>query len=396
MRKNIILLLLALGLTQHSVAQECKNRTSFNNWLGHFKQDALAHGISKKTVHSALDGLKYSPSVIQKDRKQNQFSQTFSQFSSKLVSQYRLNKGKKLIRKYKRLFRNIEKRYGVPASVITAYWGLETSFGAVQGNFSTIRSLGTLAYDCRRGEEFRPELINALKIIDRGDLRFSEMKGAWAGELGQTQFLPTYYLKYAVDFDRDGRRNLIKSVPDALASTANYLKNAGWKRGQPWLEEVILPRSMPWQQSGIEHSYSQSYWAKLGVKRANRKSLRGRLKASLLLPMGKDGPAFLAYYNFKEVYLQWNESLLYSTTAGYFATRLSGAKKVRRPRAKIASLSFGQVKQLQRLLVRRGYDVGDIDGIIGEKTRKAVKSVQQQFRLPADAYPTVRLLRKLQ
>jgi lytic murein transglycosylase len=396
MKKNIIILFLALGVAQQSVARECTNRTSFSNWLGHFKQDALRAGVSQKTVHSALDGLKYSPSVIKKDRKQSHLSQNFAQFSSSLVSKYRLNKGRKLIRKYRRLFRDIESRYGVPASVITAYWGLETSFGAVQGNFDTIRSLGTLAYDCRRGEEFRPELINALRIIDRGDLRLSEMRGAWAGEIGQTQFLPTYYLKYAVDFDRDGRRNLIKSVPDALASTANYLKNAGWRRGHPWLEEVILPKNIPWNQSGIEHEYPLSHWAKLGIKRANGRRLKGGLKASLLLPMGKDGAAFLAYYNFKTVYLQWNESLLYSTTAAYFATRLAGAKKVRRPRAKIASLSFGQVKQLQKLLVRRGYDVGDIDGIIGENTRRAVKQVQQQFKLPADGYPTLRLLRKLQ
>ncbi|NEW60192.1 lytic murein transglycosylase [Sulfurovum sp. bin170] len=396
MKKSIMVLLLVLGTTQIGVAKECKNRTSFSNWLGHFKQDALRNGISQKTVNSALNGLKYSPSVIKKDRKQNQFSQTFSGFSSKLVSQYRLNKGRKLIRKYGTLFRNIEKSYGIPASVITAYWGLETSFGAVQGKFSTIRSLGTLAYDCRRGEKFRPELLSALALIDRGDLKLSEMKGAWAGEIGQTQFLPSYYLKYAVDFDKDGRRNLIKSVPDALASTANYLKNAGWRRGEPWLEEVVLPKKMPWKQSGIEHSYSLSHWAKLGVKRANGRKLRGGLSASLLLPMGKDGAAFLAYHNFKIVYLKWNESLLYSTTAAYFATRLAGAKKVRPSRAKIASLSFAQVKQLQKLLVRRGYDVGDVDGIIGEKTRKAVKQVQQQFKLAADAYPTVGLLKRLQ
>ena len=302
-----MILLLAFALTQQSIAKECKNRVSFNSWLGHFKQDAFRAGVSQKTINSALNGLKYSPSVIKKDRKQNQFSQTFSQFSSKLVSQYRLTKGRKLIRKYRTLFRSIESRYGIPASVITAYWGLETSFGAVQGDFSTIRSLGTLAYDCRRGDEFRPELISALKLVDRGDLKLSDMRGAWAGELGQTQFLPTYYLRYAVDYDRDGRRNLIKSVPDALASTANYLKNLGWRRGEPWLEEVILPRKLPWHQSGIEHSYPLSHWAKLGVKRANGRQLRGGLRASLLLPMGKDGPAFLAYHNFKNVYLKWGK-----------------------------------------------------------------------------------------
>jgi lytic murein transglycosylase len=395
MRKNIIILFLALGITQQGFAQECKNRTNFNSWLGHFKQDALRQGISSKTVNSALGGLKYSPSVIQKDRKQNHFSQNFSSFSSKLVSQYRLNKGKKLIRKYRKLFRDIENRYGIPASVITAYWGLETSFGAVQGKFNTIRSLGTLAYDCRRGEKFRPELMSALALIDRGDLKLREMKGAWAGEIGQTQFLPSYYMKYAVDFDRDGKRNLIKSVPDALASTANYLKNAGWKRGQPWLEEVVINKNIPWQQSGLEHSYPLSHWGKLGIKRANGQRLNGGLKASLLLPTGRYGSAFLAYHNFKEVYLKWNESLLYSTTAAYFATRLGGAKKVRPNKKKIASLSFNKIKTLQRLLVKRGFDVGDVDGIIGEKTRRAVKKIQQQFGLPADAYPTVGLLNRL-
>ena len=395
MKKNIIILLLALGLAQPISANECKNRTSFDSWLEHFKQEAFRAGVSQRTVGSALNGLRYDPLIIKKDRKQNQFSQTFSQFSHKLVSKYRLKKGKQLMRKYRKLFKAIESRYGVPAPVITAYWGLETSFGAVQGNFSTIQSLGTLAYDCRRGDEFRVELISALKIIDRGDLKLSQMRGAWAGELGQTQFLPSYYLRYAVDFDRDGKRNLITSVPDALASTANYLKQLGWKRGEPWLEEVILPRRLPWEQSGIENSYPLSHWAKLGVKRVNGHSLRGRIRASLLLPMGKDGPAFLAYDNFKNVYLKWNESLLYSTTAGYFATRLIGAKRVRQPRARIASLSFSQVKQLQTILVRRGFDIGDIDGIIGEKTRRAVKKVQQQFKLPADAYPTLGLLKRL-
>jgi len=395
MKKTTVTLLLALGATQLINAQECKNRTSFNSWLSGFKQEALSRGISSKTVNSTLNGLRYDPRVIKKDRKQNIFSQNFSTFSSKMVSAYRLKKGKQLMRKYGKLFRSVERQYGVPASVITAFWGLETDFGAYMGNFDTIRSLGTLAYDCRRGDEFRPELMSALSLIDRGDLKHSEMKGAWAGELGQTQFLPSYYLKYAVDFDRNGKRNLIRSLPDVLASTANYLKKLGWRSGQPWLEEVVIHKNIPWAESGLENSYPLSHWGQLGITRTNGRKLSGSRRASLLLPMGKDGSAFLAYANFKNVYLTWNESLLYSTTAGYFATRLSGAKKVRPNKKKIASLSFNQIKQLQRILSRRGFDVGDVDGIIGKQTRVAVKRVQQQLNLPVDAYPTVKLLRML-
>ncbi len=394
MRKNMIILLI-LGLTQFSLAGECQNHTTFSKWLKGFKADALARGISSKTVHGALDGLKYSTSVIKKDRKQVQFAQTFYQFSDKLISAYRIKKGKSLMRKYRKLFHLIEKRYGVPSEVITAYWGLESSYGAVQGNFNTIRSLATLAYDCRRSEKFQPELLSALALVDRGDLNLSEMKGAWAGEIGQTQFLPSHYLKYAVDFDRDGKRDLVKSIPDVLASTANYLKNMGWKRGNPWLEEVIVPTRMPWEESGLDHSYSLTHWGKRGVKKRNGKALRGNLKASLFLPMGRNGVAFMLYPNFKNVYLKWNESLLYSTTAAYFATRLVGAKKLRSPRAKINSLSFMELKKLQRLLTKRGYDVGEIDGIIGEKTRIAVRELQQQYHMPADGYPTMELLSRL-
>jgi len=395
MKKGIVTLLLLGSMMQVLGAQECHNRLSFGDWLAGFKHEAQQQGISPKIIHHALDGLKYDPKVIKQDRRQVQFSQTFYQFSSKLVSAYRIKKGRSLMRKYRKLFGEIERRYGIPAEVITAYWGLETSYGAVQGNYQTIRSLATLAYDCRRSEKFYPELLSALAIADRGDLRLSEMKGAWAGELGQTQFLPSYYLKYAVDFDRDGKRNLIKSVPDALASTANYLKALGWHRGEPWIEEVIVPKRMPWEQSGLDRSYSLSHWGKLGVKKRNGQLLKGRLQGSLFLPMGRNGVAFMLYPNFKNVYLKWNESLLYSTTAAYFATRLAGAPKMRGARAKIHSLSSSQIKTLQRLLVRRGYDVGKIDGIIGEKTRIAVREVQLSLHLPADAYPTEELLRRL-
>jgi len=394
MKKTILILMLML--TQWGGAESCRNQIPFETWLKRFKVDAAHQGISSRTIHDALDRVKYHALVIKKDRRQVQFAQTFYQFSHKLISTYRLKRGQSLMKKYRRLFRILEKRYGVPAEVIVAYWGLETSYGAVQGKFDTIRSLATLAYDCRRSEKFRPELLSALKILDRGDLKRLEMRGAWAGEIGQTQFLPSYYLKYAVDFDGDGRRNLIKSVPDVLASTANYLHHAGWHRGEPWIEEVILPARMPWRESGLDKSYSLDHWGKRGIKRRNGQPLRGQITASLFLPMGRNGAAFLLYPNFKNVYLKWNESLLYSTTAAYFATRLAGAKRVRPPRAKIKPLSIDQIKTLQRLLMKQGYDVGKVDGIVGEKTRIAVQALQRRYHLPADAYPTLELLRKLQ
>lgn len=396
MRKTLTLLTLLGIFTLPSSANECVNTHNFSTWLQQFKQEALSQGIRPITVNSALNGIQIDASVIKLDRQQQHFSQNFSNFSSKLVSTYRLNMGKKLIQNNAKLFRAIEQRFGVPAPVIAAFWGLETDFGKNMGNKSTLRSLATLAYDCRRGAEFRSELLAALRLIDAGDLTVAQMKGAWAGEIGQTQFLPSYYLKYAVDFDGDGKRNLINSKADALASAANYLKQLGWKAYQPWIEEVVLPQNLPWEQSGLENSYPLSLWNQLGVKKANGTALQGSLYASLLLPMGKDGPAFLAYNNFKSAYLTWNESLLYSTTAAYFATRLAGAQPMRVNRAPIASLSYQQIKTLQRLLTKRGYNVGKIDGIIGEQTRMAVKRVQQQLHLPMDAYPTLPLLQQLQ
>jgi lytic murein transglycosylase len=396
LKKTLLSSLLLLGLLAPLSALECGHGMPFGQWLKRFESYALSQGISPDTVHRALDGLSYDASVIRRDRRQHQFSYDFRSFAKRIISAYRLRKGRQLLRKKARLFRSIERRFGVPAPVLVAFWGLESDFGSNMGRDNTLRSLATLAYDCRRSDEFQKELLAALKIIDEGDLSPEQMRGSWAGELGQTQFLPSYYLRYGVDFDGDGRRDLIHSSADALASTANYLRHLGWKPGEPWIREVIVPKQMPWEESGLEHSHSLSYWGKLGVTDRSGHPLQGSLNASLLLPMGKDGPAFLAFDNFKNTYLTWNNSLLYSLTAAYFATRLAGAPAMRSDRAKIASLSGQQIQALQRLLAKRGYDVGKIDGIIGEKTRRAVKEVQKELGLPADGYPTLELLRRLQ
>jgi len=228
--------MLALGLmTVTAAAAEVPCGGDFSAWLQGFEQEAAAQGISQRTIQSALGGMTYDPTIIARDHAQGVFHQSFEQFSGRMVPP-RLARGRRLLEQYRPLFARIEQQFGVPGPVIVAIWGLETDFGAVDGNFPTIRALATLAYDCRRAEKFRTELLDALKIIDRGDMSAAQMHGAWAGEIGQTQFLPSSYLKFAVDYDGRGRRDLIHSVPDVLASTANYLKGYGWQRGQPWGE----------------------------------------------------------------------------------------------------------------------------------------------------------------
>jgi lytic murein transglycosylase len=215
-------------------AASCSDPSGFEAWLDSYKQEAAAAGISQQTLDTALDGVTNDRETVSHDRGQKVFHQSFEQFSARMANAFRISKGRSLVKRYADVFQRIEQEYGVPAPVIVSIWGLETDFGAYIGKFDTIRSLATLAYDCRRPEKFREELTDALKIIQRGDMSRGTMRGAWAGEIGQTQFMPSSYLKYAVDFDGNGRRDLVHNVPDVLASTAKYLKSYGWQPGQPW------------------------------------------------------------------------------------------------------------------------------------------------------------------
>ena len=256
-----------LGVAAPSAAATVPCGGDFGVWLDGFKQEAAAQEVSQRTIQSALAGVTYDPGIIARDHAQGVFRQSFEQFSGRMVPP-RLARGEKLLQQYSPVFSRIEQQYGVPGAVIVAIWGLETDFGANSGKFATIRSLASLAYDCRRPEKFRGELLAALRIVDRGDMSPNDMRGAWAGEIGQTQFLPSSYLKYAVDYDGNGRRDLIHSVPDVLASTANYLKGYGWQRGQSWGEGTA---------------------------------------------------------NF-QVLLQWNASQVYTKTVAYFAQQLAGGQ----------------------------------------------------------------------
>ncbi len=262
---RLVLVVLWLGCIAAPAAAAAPCGGDFGAWLEGFKREAAAQGISQRTIQSALGGVTYDPSIIARDHAQGVFKQSFEQFSGRMVPP-RLARARRLLQQYGATFSRIERQFGVPGAVIVAIWGLETDFGANSGRFPTVRALATLAYDCRRPEKFRGELLAALRIVDRGDMSPGEMRGAWAGEIGQTQFLPSSYLKFAVDYDGNGRRDLIRSVPDVLASTANYLKGYGWHRGQPWGEGTA---------------------------------------------------------NF-QVLLQWNSSQVYTKTVAYFAQRLAG------------------------------------------------------------------------
>ncbi|WP_438265150.1 lytic murein transglycosylase [Bradyrhizobium commune] len=377
-------------------AASCHNGASFDRFLADVKNQALAAGVSQRALSEASPYLVYDQGIVNRDRGQRVFGQLFTEFAGRMAAPYRMQNGQQHIKQYAAAFARAEKEYGVPPAVIAAFWGLESDFGANMGNLPMLKSLVSLAYDCRRSDMFVGETIAALKVIDRGDLTPDEMIGSWAGELGQTQFLPTHYVNYAVDYDGDGRRDLLRSAPDVIGSTANYIANGlKWRRGEPWLEEIKVPPNLPWDQTDLTVQQPRSKWAQLGVTYADGRPLpNDNLAASVLLPMGRTGPAFMAYANFA-AYTEWNNSLIYSTTAGYLASRIAGAAPMRKPAGQVAQLPFNELKELQQLLVRAGFNVGKVDGVLGQQSRAAVKAMQIKYGLPADSWPTAELLARM-
>jgi lytic murein transglycosylase len=385
----------AVSSPVHAAPTACRNTGSFDAWLRGFRQDAARQDIPASALAAAAPHLVLDQRIINIDRGQKFFAQDFLQFSDKLLAGGRIPNGIAQVKKHAATFARAEQQYGVPAAVITAFWGLESDFGANMGKESSLRSIATLAYDCRRSDMFRTQLFDAMRLIQRGDLAPAEMIGSWAGELGQTQMMPSEYFKYAVDYDGDGKRNLLKSAPDVIGSSANYLAHLGWRRGEPWLQEVRVPTNLRWDQADLAIQHPRSQWAQWGVRLAAGKALpNDALPASLLLPMGRFGPAFLAYANF-QVYLQWNNSLVYSTTAAYYATRIAGAPAVARTSGPVPQVTAEEIRELQQLLMRAGHDVGGADGKIGTQTRAAIKTMQMKFGLPADSYPSPELLARL-
>ena len=386
---TLSLLLSGSGL---AAAQQCGG--DFGAFLQGVRAEAEAKGLSAGAIEAAVADMRQDPKVLAADRAQGVFAQDWQQFATRMVNGYRLQQGKENLQKYASVLSRIEAETGVPGPVIAAFWGLETDYGAVLGNFDTLAALATLAHDCRRPELFRPHLLAAIEIVDRGYLTPSEMKGAWAGEIGQTQLLPEEYLKFGTDGDGNGRIDLRQDAADVLFTTGKYIQSLGWRGGEPWLEAVQVPSEFPWDRAALVNKEPRANFAELGVTRADGSALPSdQLPASLILPMGRGGPAFLAYPNF-DMYLKWNKSLVYSLTAAYFSTRLAGAPPVDMGNPQ-PGLDLEGTKRLQQRLTDLGYDTGGIDGIIGENTRAAVRKEQMRLGLPADGWPTPDLLRAL-
>ncbi|TCU13589.1 lytic murein transglycosylase [Rhizobium sullae] len=362
-------------------------------FLAGVKADAIAAGASAEAADKALAGAQIDPKVLSRDRAQGVFKQTFLEFSQRTVSQGRLDIGRQKLKQFSDVFARAERDYGVAAGVITAFWAMETDFGAVQGDFNTRNALVTLAHDCRRPELFRPQLIALIEMVQHGDLDPAANTGAWAGEIGQVQMLPRDIVAYGMDGDGDGHVRLKESGADAILTAAKFIQHLGFERGQPWLQEVTLPDNLPWEKSGLGGTMTAGEWFALGVQPRDGNTSFGNLEGDLVLPQGRHGPAFIAYPNFK-IYLEWNKSFIYTTSAAYFATRFTGTQPYLKGTPE-QGLVNDQMKQLQTKLQSKGHDVGKIDGILGSGTRIAIQKEQQRLGMPADGWATPGLLSAL-
>lgn len=366
---------------------------SFAGFVSELKSEAVSRGHDQGTVDRFFASAQLDQKVLRADRSQGVFQRPFVDFSRRLISQDRINRGRQNAERYADTFARIERDFGVSRSVLLAFWAFETDYGAFQGDFNTLNALVTLSHDCRRPELFRPQVFAALELYENGDFDPVRTTGAWAGEIGMVQMLPEDIIENGVDGDGDGHVYLKTSAQDALMSGGKMLQTFGWRAGEPWLQEVTLPAGMDWALTGLTTTKTARDWAALGVTPRSGAFARSDLPASIIIPQGRKGPAFIAYPNFN-VYFKWNQSFTYVLTAAYFATRLDGAPIYNAGNPE-AGLNSDQMKALQRKLQARGHDVGNIDGILGAGTRAAVRAEQARLGMPVDAWPTSVLLNNL-
>ncbi len=387
---HLSLSLAALLCAQTALAAPCGG--SFNDFTKAMAAEAKAARLPAAAIDKFFKGARQDSRVLRADRSQGVFQKTFADFSASVISTGRMNSGIANAKKYDAIFDRVEAGYGIPRGVLLAFWALETDFGGYQGDFNTRDALVTLAHDCRRPQLFQPQVLAGIALTAKGDFDPARTTGAWAGEIGQVQMLPADIIENGVDGDGNGHIDLKNSAPDALMSGAKMLSSLGWRAGQPWMQEVAMPADFDWAKTGLNTELSGAQWLKMGVKPRGGQIAQG-LKGSILLPMGRKGPAFIVYPNYR-VLFEWNQSFVYVTTASYFATRLSGAKPFTLG-APEAPLTPSQIKALQIKLQALGHDVGKLDGILGEKSREAVQKEQARLGMPADAWPTIKLLEKL-
>lgn len=368
---------------------------AFDTWMEGVRAEAAQRGFTSPAVEMALAGAQPLDRVLELDRRQPELTQTFWRYVDARVTDARIAQGQMYLDAYAPLLSAIGARWGVPPQVLVAFWGLESDFGRIQGDFEVVSATATLAYDSRRSGFFRQQLLAALELIDRGDLA-PDARGSWAGAIGQPQFIPTTIRAYAVDYDGDGRRDLCGSLADVFASAANFLHSSGWNSRAGWGEEVRLPDGFDYLEAGLEVDKLVRTWQAMGVRRADGAELDGLdQSAALLLPAGVNGPVFLVRQNFR-VILKWNNSVLYALAIGHLADRIAGgAPLVAQRLGDEVPLTRYDVVELQSRLGALGYEPGEADGVVGEKTRRAIRLFQRSQALPADGYADAGLLFQL-
>lgn len=366
------------------------------NWLAEFHARALAAGIVPDVLDPALASISFLPDVVDKDRRQDEFTRAIWDYMDRAVSEDRIALGRKALKQHADLLARIEAAYGVDPAYVVAIWGLESSYGVGRGTIPTLSALATLAYDGRRGVYFEGELLQTLRMLQSGDARMSDLMGSWAGATGHTQFMPTSFWNIAVDFDGDGRRNLWGDDPaDALASTAAYLRDSGWKSGQDWGYEITLPDGFDWELAGERTQRPMAFWASKGITRADGGDLPADLWASLLLPAGHRGPALMVLDNFGAVET-YNLADAYVIAVCHLVDRLRGGDAFHHawPRD-LRVLTLAERMELQTKLTKAGHSTAGIDGRIGPRTLNAIKSYQRARGLVGDGFASTELLDRL-
>lgn len=385
-----------LALQPTPVVTQASSNAGFANWINGFESRARAQGIQNDTLRAAFQGVRYDSDVIKRDRNQSEFTKTIWEYLDSAASNTRITNGRAALKTHSRTLNAIEKRFGVEKEVVVAVWGLESAYGTYRGKNDIIQSLATLAYDGRRGAFFEEQLIAALKILQNGDTSPRNMTGSWAGAMGHTQFIPTSFLDYAVDFTGDGRRDIWSDDPtDALASTAAYLSRFGWVTGQPWGVEVQLPNGFDYALADRKITKTPGQWARLGVTDMAGRTVPNQGKAAILLPAGGQGAAFMIFKNFS-VIERYNTADAYVIGVGHLSDRIKGGAPIKAswPRGDRA-LTFSERKEMQQRLTRAGFSTQGVDGRIGPNTIDAVRAYQRSRGLTPDGYASLGLLKRL-
>lgn len=361
---------------------------AFPTCVANLQERARTEGLSEATIQDTVASLQFVPKVIELDQAQPEFSQTFNNYFTKRATDWRVNEGRRLLKKHRALLDKLAQEYGVPPQYILSFWGLETNYGSYKGKMSVLDSLATLACEPRRSGYFTTELMQALKLKEKYGFDKSTMVGSWAGAMGHTQFMPSAYAKYAIDGDGDGKADLWNSTEDALTSAANFLQHLGWQRNERWGREVILPRDFSYENLGAKQAQPLSQWAAQSVVQSNGLPLPAiDMKAALYLPSGHTGPAFLGYENFN-VIMRWNRSEFYAITVGHLADRINGGEPLKVAPPEQPRLSREQIKQLQTKLNESGFEVGKPDGVLGRNSSAGIQAFQRSKNMIADGFPS--------